>query len=427
MDDTVKYSPGAGGSSVGAGASPEKTRLRRRCPTIAHLRRRARRHIPRFAFEYLDCGAGENGGIARNWRALDAVELIPRCGRTTDLPPTAVELFGRSYAAPIGVAPMGGPAIAWPGADKYLAQAAQHARVPYALGTVGGMTIEEAATIAPDVLWFQLYRFPRDGHAVGFDLTRRAEAAGVHVLMLTLDVPVRTTRPREVASGITTPFRPDLAMALAIAASPGWLMSLWRNGHPRFASLRPYVGEGASLADPAMFARHYMGGAFTWDEVARYRDRWKRPLVVKGILHPQDAEKAMALGVDGIVVSNHGGRQIDALPAPIDALPAVAAQVGSRATVLMDSGIRSGTDVARALALGASAAFAGKAFLWGLGALGEAGPPHVIDLLIEELKATLGQVGAGSVGEARDVEVRHPGALQFSTRKRLASASEAAE
>jgi L-lactate dehydrogenase (cytochrome) len=275
------------------------------------------------------------------------------------------------------------------------------------------MTIETAATIAPDVLWFQLYRFPKDGHAVGFDLARRAAAAGVHVLMLTLDVPVRTTRPREVASGITTPFRPDLAMAFGIAASPGWLISLWKNGNLRFANLQPYVGGKATLAQAAMFSRNFMRGAFTWDEVARYRDRWKRPLVVKGILHPEDAEKAVALGIDGIVVSNHGGRQIEALPAPIDALPAVAAQVGSRATVLMDSGVRSGTDVARALALGAAAAFAGKAFLWGLGALGEAGPAHVIDLLIEELRSALGQVGAQSVAEARDVMVRHPGALVF--------------
>jgi len=424
MDDTaVKYSLGAG-----AAGPAEKMKLKRRYPTTAYLRQQARAQLPGFAFEYMDGGAGADGGIARNWRALDAIELIPRYGRTTKLPLLDIELFGRPYAAPIGIAPMGGPAIVWPGADRYLAEAAQRARIAYTLGAVGGMTIEAAAKIAPDVLWFQLYRFAGDAHRVGFDLVRRADEAGVHVLMLTLDVPVRTTRPREVASGITTPFRPDLAMALAIAGSPRWLMALWRNGHPRFSNLLPYVDKGsrrksgagqtASLAEAAMFARTAMGGAFTWEEVARYRDRWRRPLVVKGILHSQDAEKAVSLGVDGIVVSSHGGRQIEALPAAIDALPAIATQVGSRATVLMDSGIRSGVDVGRALALGAAAAFAGKAFLWGLGALGGPGPDHVIDLLVEELKATLGQVGA-TMATVREVEVRHPGALSWE-RGRLA-------
>src|SRR5580704_11275400 len=134
--------------------------LHRRFPTIAYLRRHARRHVPRFAFEYLDGGAGADGGIARNWRALDTVELVPRYGRTTALPPTAIDLFGRGYAAPIGIAPMGGPGIVWPGADRYLAEAAQAARIPYVLSTVGGITIEAAAKIAPDVVWFQLYRFP---------------------------------------------------------------------------------------------------------------------------------------------------------------------------------------------------------------------------------------------------------------------------
>ena len=197
--------------------------LHRRFPSIAYLRRRARRRLPSFAFEYLDGGAGADGGIARNWRALDAVELVPRYGITTALPPVDIELFGKRYAAPIGVAPMGGPSIVWPGADQYLAAAAQRARVPYTLGLVGGMTVERAAEIAPDVLWFQLYRCSRNEHAIGYDLVRRADAAGVHVLMLTLDVPVRTTRAREVAAGVTSPFRPDLRMACGILACPAYL------------------------------------------------------------------------------------------------------------------------------------------------------------------------------------------------------------
>jgi L-lactate dehydrogenase (cytochrome) len=398
---------------MSAPGSPRYLELQRRFPTVAYLRRRARRRLPTFAFEYLDGGAGADVGIGRNWAALDAVELVPRYGITAELPPVDVEVFGRRYAAPLGIAPMGGPAIAWPGADADLARSAQRARIPYVLGVAGGLTIEQAAALAPDVLWFQLYRFPANDHALGFDLVGRAEAAGVHVLVLTLDVPVRTTRPREVAGGLTSPFRPGPRMLWEIATAPGWLLALARNGQPRFANLKPYVADGASVGEVVAFARREMRGAFTWDEVARYRDRWPRPLVVKGILHPQDAEHAVALGVDGIVVSNHGGRQVEALPPAIDCLPAVAAKVGGRTTLMMDGGIRSGLDLIRSVALGAAAAFAGKAFLWGLGALGAEGPQHVIDLLIEEARAALGQIGARSLAEARSVVIRHPGALHL--------------
>ena len=301
----------------------------------------------------------------------------------------------------------------WPGADEYLAAAAQRARIPYTLGLVGSLTVEKAAEIAPDVLWFQLYRCSRNDHAIGFDLVRRADAAGVHVLVLTLDVPVRTTRAREVAAGVTSPFRPDLRMLCGILTSPGYLKSLWKHGQPRFGNLKPYTGATADVNEVVSFVRREMGGAFTWDEVARYRERWKRPLVVKGILHPQDAEKCVSLGVDGIIVSNHGGRQVEGLPASIDVLPAINRAVAGRATIMLDSGVRSGLDVVRALALGADLAFAGKAFLWGLGALGAKGPGHVIDLFIDEMKSAFGQIGARRPSEARAVVVRHLGALQF--------------
>lgn len=390
------------------------TQLRRHYPTIEYLRRAARRRIPNFAYEYSDGGAGSDKGIARNWAALDAVELVPRYGVMPSLPPCEVKLFGRHYAAPIGVPPMGGPALVWPGADMFLAQAAQRARVPYVLGMVGGLTIEQAATYAPDVLWFQAYRAARNDHALGFDMMRRADEAGVHVFVMTMDVPVRTTRPREVIVGLGGgKFSPDATMLLDMLRSPRWLRTLARHGRPKFPNLLRYVGDNADTNKVIAFARNEMGGAFTWDEVARFRDRWKKPLVLKGIIHPADAERALSLGVDGIWVSNHGGRQIEALPAPIDVLPAVTAQVGQRATVLFDSGVRSGLDVVRALALGAETAFAGKAFLWGLGALGDDGPRHVIDLVVDEIRASLGQIGARSPAEARSVVIRHPGALAF--------------
>jgi len=388
-------------------------KLHRRFPTTAYLRQHARSHVPSFAFEYMDGGAGGDGGIARNWNAFDAIELVPRYGVTTTLPAVDIELFGRRYSAPIGIAPMGGPSIVWPGADQYLAAAAQRARVPYVLGLVGGMMVEHAAEIAPDVLWFQLYRCFRNEHAIGFDLLRRAQAAGVHVLVLTADVPVRTTRPREVVAGITSPFQPNLRMFAAILRSPGYLQSLWKHGQPRFGNLKPYAGDTADVNEVAAFVRREMAGAFTWEEIGRYRERWKAPLVVKGLLHPADAERCVSLGVDGIIVSNHGGRQVEGLPTPVDVLPAIARAVGGRATVMVDSGIRSGLDVVRAVALGADAAFAGKAFLWGLGALGAEVPLHVIDLMIDEMRAAFGQIGARRPAKASSVVIRHPGALHF--------------
>src|SRR5271154_4712485 len=221
--------------------NPRFAQLHRHYPSIDYLRRRARHHIPHFAFEYADGGSGnDDSGIRRNWAALDAVELVPRYGIMPSLPPCDVELFGRRYAAPIGIAPMGGPAIVWPGADKHLARAAQRARIPYTLGMAGGATIEEIAEIAPDVFWFQLYRAAKNDHAIGFDLVRRAQAAGCHALMLTLDVPVRTTRAREVEVGLRGAFNPDLKMMAQMARSPGWTLALWKHGIPRFSTLRHY-------------------------------------------------------------------------------------------------------------------------------------------------------------------------------------------
>jgi L-lactate dehydrogenase (cytochrome) len=233
------------------------------------------------------------------------------------------------------------------------------------------------------------------------------------VLTLTLDVPVRTTRSRETYAGLAHEFRPSARMVYEMLVRPKWLFALLRNGYPRFATISDYARAGAGTNEIIAYARARMGGAFSWEEVKRYRDAWKGPMAVKGILHPEDAEKAVALGIEGIWVSNHGGRQIEALAPSIDVLPGIVAAVGKKATVLLDSGVRSGQDVMRALALGASAAFAGKSFLWAVGALGDDGPDYLIDLYIDELRASLGQIGAISPAEARVATVRHPGAFDF--------------
>jgi L-lactate dehydrogenase (cytochrome) len=401
------------------------SRLRQQFPTVLYLREKARRRIPYFAFEYGDGGAGADRGIARNWAALDSVLLVPRIGVMPTLPPIETELFGRRYSAPFGIAPMGGPAIVWPGADRLLAAAAQRANVPYTLATTGGQTLEEAARHAPDVLWFQLGRMANNDHALGFDLVRRAGQVGVRVLALSVDGAVRTTRPREVHTGLGgRQFRLRPAMMAQAMRSPGWLRSLQRNGQPRFATMAQFLGGNASTNDILAFSRREIGGAFTWDEIARYRERWKGSLVLKGVMDPADADRAVSLGIDGVWVSNHGGRQLEAIPPTIDVLPAIAREVGGRATILMDSGVRSGLDVVRAIALGADGVFAGKAHLWGLGALGPQGPSHVLDLFADETKAALGLIGAKTASEARGVVVRHPGALEFPARgARTGSAS----
>lgn len=395
------------------GLNPNFEALHKLFPSSAYLRARAPKRVPLFSFEYGDTGAGADVGIQHNWAAFDAIKVVPRYGSIVTVPPVDVELFGTRYAAPIGVAPMGGPSLVWPGADLMMAKAAQKARIPYTLGVAGGATIEEVAEVAPDVFWLQLYRFYQNDHAIGFDIIKRATAARVKVMALTIDVPVRTTRTRESYAGLGREFKPNLRMLYEMVIRPRWLMALLRNGYPRFATIRQYAGENKGTNEVIAFSRQNMGGVFTWEEVARYRDRWKGPMLVKGILHPADAEKAVSLGIDGIWISNHGGRQIEALAPSIDVLPAIVRAVGHKATVVLDSGIRSGQDVMRALALGANAAFAGKSFLWAVGALGEEGPGHLIDLYIDELRSSLGQIGAGSIADARLAEVRHPGVWRF--------------
>jgi len=397
---------------IAAGPHPNFAKWHKLFPTTAWLRQEAPRNVPRFSFEYGDTGAGNDVGIAHNWAAFDNIKIVPRYGVTNTLPPVDVDLFGTRYAAPVGIAPMGGPALVWPGADLLMAKAAQRVRIPYTLGVAGGATIEEIARVAPDVFWLQLYRFYRNEHAIGLDLVRRAHDAGVKVLTLTLDVPVRTTRSRETYAGLANEFKPNARMIREMLVRPKWLLALLRNGFPRFATIGPYANS-KNTNEIIRFARQNMGGAFNWEEVARYRDAWKGPMTVKGILHPRDAEKAVSLGVDGIWVSNHGGRQIESLVPSIDALPGIVAAVGKKATILLDSGVRSGQDVLRAVALGADCAFAGKSFLWAVAALGDDGAEQLVDLYIDELRASLGQIGALSLAEAREATILHPGAIKF--------------
>lgn len=392
----------------GAGSAQGRVAERkRRLPTFSYLDAQARRRIPGFAYDFVDGGTGEHLGARRNKDAFDAIEIVPRYGAPTALR-TDVELFGRSYASPIGISPVGVDGLVWPGATILLAKAAQAARIPYITGTLASASLEQVAELCPHGAWLQLYGMPRDNHRVTFDLVERATRAGIHALVATLDAPVRSKRPRDMRNGLVVPFRPNLRTVWQVATSLPWAMALLSAGSPRFANIERYVGENASQAQAAGFVQREIKGTFDWETLKRMRDRWDKPLIVKGVLHPEDAQQALAIGIDGILVSNHGGRQSEAAPPAIDMLPAIAEVVGQRATLLFDSGIRSGLDVARAVALGADCTFSGRAFLLGLAALGAEGGDYVAEMLTDELRVAMAQSGAHDFTALRNASIRHP-------------------
>jgi L-lactate dehydrogenase (cytochrome) len=381
-----------------------------RASCIADLKKRARRRVPRFAFDYLEGGCSSEAAIVRNRRALDAIVMEPRYLEDCAPPDLSVSLFGRRYDAPFAVAPVGLGGLIWPRVAEYLAEAAAAANIPFCLSTVATTSIERAAEIAGDRLWFQLYT-PTDP-AIRDDLLDRAAAVGCRVLLVTIDVPGAAWRPRDLRNGLSVPPRFDFRTLLQIAARPTWALAMLRAGIPQFDSIRRYMPKNISMADSSIFTRTTFTGGLDREALARIRDRWKGDLVLKGVETVREAELALQLGADGIVVSNHGGRQLDASRAPVEVLPQIRAAVGDRMTMLADSGVESGADIARMLALGAQSVLAGRAFIYGVGGLGRAGAEHAIYLLREELTRFMGQVRCARPEElARHLpEAKRPGA-----------------
>ncbi len=368
--------------------------LMQRYPTIDDLAVRSRKRLPAFSISYLEGGAGRETSLARNTNAFDAIELTPRYLTDVSTVSTETTLFGRTWAQPFGVAPVGLCGIMWPGTERFLAAAAKHADIPYGLSVVATDDIETIGAITNNEDghngWFQLYT-PVD-HEIKKDLLDRASAAGFDVLILTLDVPVPARRERQIRSGLNIPPRIDMRTIFQTLTHPSWALATARTGLPRFRSLERYA-FGQKLSDTMAFLSTQLTQPMTIDEIKRIRDMWPGKLVVKGIMHADDARQVASVGVDGIVVSNHGGRQIDSSPATVPSLPAIRQSVGPSVSVLLDSGIRSGLDIARALATGADFVLAGRPFLYGVTALGEPGAEHAIQILSDELVNAMKQIG----------------------------------
>jgi (S)-mandelate dehydrogenase len=360
----------------------------------------ARKRLPRIAFDFIDGGVDGEAALERNRVAFDRYRLLPRYLIDVENRSQAVNLFGQDYASPFGISPMGIAGFFRPGADLMLARAAARFDVPYIMSSASCDSIEAAMAEAPKTTWFQIYG-TRDP-AITLDLVRRAKALGVRVLLMTVDTPVMGKRERNIRNGFRRPMKMTPSVILQGLSRPGWTYRyLTQGGIPTMENWRPYAPAGASAGAIAdLYGEQTPAPAQTWSIFEQVRKAWDRPLVVKGVMHPADALKCAELGANGVMVSNHGGRQLDSAPGSIDMLPAIADAVGGRMEVLIDSGFRRGSDVGKALCLGAKAAFFGRPAMFGVAAGGETGAGEVINIMRQEISLLMGQLGWTDLGKA---------------------------
>jgi L-lactate dehydrogenase (cytochrome)/(S)-mandelate dehydrogenase len=362
---------------------------------IDDLRRLAKRRLPKIAFDFIEGGLEDEDGIVRNELAFRSVRLVPRYGEDVERRDQRTELFGRTYAGPVGIAPTGLAALFRPGADLMLAEAARAADVPFIMSGTGTALIEELGRIAPDHGWYQLY-VARD-RTISEDMVRRVRDAGLQTLAITVDVPVSSKRERNLRNGFTRPLKLTMKTRLEACLHPGWMAGYFKAGMPLFGDWQRYAPPGASTAQVADFVAKQTPVPVLWKDIETFRRLWPGKLVIKGTMHPDDAVRLAAMGVDGIIVSNHGGRQLDKSPGPIEVLPTIVAAVGEKLTVMYDSGIRRGSDVIAALCLGARYVFVGRATLYGAAAGGTAGAARALAIFRDEIDRTMAQIGAANI------------------------------
>lgn len=381
----------------------QKIKLNNQYPTIADLAKKAKKRIPHVAWEYLSAGTGEEDLLDRNRSAFQKITFLPTfCKGMLDAN-IETTLFGTKYKAPFGVAPVGLTGLMWPRVEHYLAAAANRNQIPYSLSTVATETPETVGQEVGNMGWFQLYP-PKDVE-VRTSLLNRAKAAGFHTLLVTADVPMASRRERTKRAGLSVPPKITPGLIWQGITHPVWSYYTLRNGLPRLRTVEQY-SNNTDMKFVSGFVGNRLGGTLDWDYCKELKEAWDGPVVLKGVLHPTDAAKAIEIGLDGIGVSNHGARQFNGAPAAIEALPAIVEEVAGKVPIIFDSGIRTGLDIMRALYLGADFVLAGRAFIYGVAALGKYGGDHVAEILTDDLKNNMVQLGVRTIQELKSRSVQ---------------------
>lgn len=358
-------------------------RIARKAHSIEDLRRAARKRLPRLVFDFYDGGAESEQTLDANRRAFEQVKLLPKVLVNVSMVVTDCTVLGASSRFPMAIAPTGGVGYGRRGGDIAIAKAASTFGIPYALSTTATASIERVANEAPGRLWFQAYVL-KDRQFL-LRLIERAKAAEYEALIITVDLAVGGNRERDLRNGFRTPFRLTARSFGDVIRHPGWALEILRHGMPVNENLIGLQRDVSSVAAVAAAVGRNYDPAFDWDRLKEIREIWPRKLIVKGVLRPDDAARLVLLGIDAIVVSNHGGRQLDGASATLDALPGVVASVAGRVPVFVDGGIHRGIDMIKARALGAQAVLIGRATLFGAMAAGEAGACRALQILSDEL------------------------------------------